>query len=891
MGTPQRWAPGDPPPPERAAAPLTCPVFVGRAAELAALRHLLDDARQGAGQIALVQGDAGIGKSRLVAELGGMAAQLGFLRLEGRCFHAERTLPYAPLRDLFRSHFARHPPDAGQPAIAALLAALAPLMPELAPAPLLPALDGEDARQRVVAAIAGYLLEQARRQPLLVIIEDAHWADDLSLALLPHLARRCRQAPLLLLVTLRAEEANPALRQWQSDLNHDRLAHEYALAPLAPPEVEALARGILATSDPLDAALRDTLTTLAEGNPFFTEELLRSLLSSGAVACDAGVWRRTTGTLAVPRSIREIVRQRVAPLSADARQLLRVAAVAGRSWDAALPQRVLGHDDAHLVALLRELIAAQLVVEDSADQFTFRHALIREALYGDLLARERRAVHYAIAAAIEAQATVSALDAARLPELADHYFAAGAWAQALDYAEQAAEQALALHAPRATVAHSGRALEAAQHLGIPPHATLYALRGQAHAALGAFDRARGDHERALELARASDDGALAWQSMIALGFLWAERDYTRAGEWFHQALDLAGRLGDPALRARSLNRLGNWLTNTGHVAEGLRAHQEALALCQEQDDLPGMAATLDLLAIAHGMRGDRVAATEQLGRAIALFRALDDPPGLSSSLAMRAIHSMPLSNETTYSPLRPRDACAQDAAEALRLARQIGSPAGQAFAENALAQTLLSFGEYGPALAHMRAGHQIASEIEHQQWLVATTYGLGLIYSDLDATDDAIAAFAACQQQASALGSAFWSATIAAHLGLAYARRGDLAAAAAALECALPADQPPGTVAERSVALAWGRVLLMRGEPARALRIADHLLASAPGQAPGDAAQPIPHPLLLRGEALLALGRLAEAASALEAARRGAMERHARPLLWRVHRALGHAWR
>ncbi|HEV2235268.1 MAG TPA: AAA family ATPase, partial [Ktedonobacterales bacterium] len=664
-------------------------------------------------------------------------------------------------------HFARHPRDAGQPGTAALLAALAPLLPDLAPATAAPALAGEDARQRTFAAITGYLLEQARRQPLLVIIEDAHWADDLSLALLLHLARRCREAPVLVLVTLRADEANPALGNWLSDLNHDRLAHDYALAPLTAAEVEALARGILATDDPLDAALRDTLTTLAEGNPFFTEELLRALRASGAVASVDGVWRRTTSALAVPRSIRALVRQRVAPLSADARQLLRVAAVAGRSWDAALPQRVLGHDDAHLLTLLRELIAAQLVVEDAADRFTFRHALIREAIYGDLLARERRALHRAIAATIAAQATAPEVAAARLPELAEHSFAAGEWAAALEYAERAAEQALALHAPRAALAHSERALEAAGHLGIPPRARLYARRGQAHAALGAFDRARDDHERALALARTDDDGVLAWQSMIALGALWAERDYARAGAWLRQALDLAGQLGDPALRARSLNRLGNWLTNTGQIAEGLRAHQEALALCQERDDAPGMAASLDLLAIAHGMRGERVAGTEYLGRAAALFRALGDWPSLSSALAMRAIHSMPVSGETSYSPLRTRDACVQDAAEALRLARQIGAPAGEAFAENALAQTLLSFGDYGAALAHIRAGHQIATEIGHQQWLVATTYGLGLIYSDLDATDDAIAAFTACRDQARALGSAFWNATIAAHLGLA----------------------------------------------------------------------------------------------------------------------------
>jgi DNA-binding NarL/FixJ family response regulator len=215
----------------------------------------------------------------------------------------------------------------------------------------------------------------------------------------------------------------------------------------------------------------------------------------------------------------------------------------------------------------------------------------------------------------------------------------------------------------------------------------------------------------------------------------------------------------------------------------------------------------------------------------------------------------------------------------------------EAFAENALAHTLLAFGEYGAALAHMRAGQQIASEIEHQQWILATGYGLGLIYFELGAADNAIAELAHCQELAQALGSAFWSATIAAHLGLAQARGGDLPGAVATLQRALPADQPPGTVAERSVALAWGWVLLAQGEPTRTLAIADQLLASAPGKAPDAASQPIPHLLLLRGGALLALGRAEEAVSALEAARHGAQQRHARPLLWTVHRALDRAYR
>ena len=231
------------------------------------------------------------------------------------------------------------------------------------------------------------------------------------------------------------------------------------------------------------------------------------------------------------------------------------------------------------------------------------------------------------------------------------------------------------------------------------------------------------------------------------------------------------------MRARSLNRLGNWQGNTGRIEEGLQAHQEALRIFEEQHNTQGMAETLDLLGITYGMRGDRVKAVEQLGQAIALFRTLGDTQSLISSLGMRAVQSMPGSSETTFCPLRTRNECVQDASESLRLARQIDSLAGQAFAENTLAHTLLSFGEFGPALSHAQKASRIATEIEHQQWMVATSYALGHIYVLLLAPAPAIIALEAGLSLAQELGSTFWIATLAAQQGRAYILKHDLSAA------------------------------------------------------------------------------------------------------------------
>jgi len=416
------------------------------------------------------------------------------------------------------------------------------------------------------------------------------------------------------------------------------------------------------------------------------------------------------------------------------------------------------------------------------------------------------------------------------------------------------------------------------------------VRGQAYETLGDFDRARSDYECALDTARTASDGSMEWQSMMALGFLWAERDYAQAGAWFHQAIDQASRQASPILRARSLNRFGNWLVNTGRIEEGLQAHHEALSIFEEQHNTQGMAETLDLLGITYGMCGDRVKAVEQLGQAIALFRSLGDTQSLVSSLAMRAVQSMPGSSETTFCSLRTRDACVQDAAESLRLARQIESLAGQAFAENTLAHTLLSFGEFGPALSHAQEASRIASEIEHQQWMVASTSALGHIYVLLLAPALAMSALEAGLSRASALGSTFWIAVLAAHLGRAYILNHNLPAAQAALQAVIPRDQHPRTMAERDIALVWGELVLAQGEAGLALQMAEHLLASTLGSVPGQSTQPIPHLLKLKGEALMALSRLDEAVEALEDARRGAVARNARPVLWTIHRSLGRAY-
>src|SRR5579864_3017487 len=197
--------------------PVICPVLIGRTPDLAVLHLCIEQVRSGKGQVALLCGEAGIGKSRLVAEIKTSATRQGFQYLQGNCFPTDFSCPYAPLLDLLHSAFLT-----SRAAIEALVGPfvreLAPLLPDLVSVPLdlapLPPLEPEQEKRRLFAALTQLFLNQAAKQPALLIVEDLHWSDDTSLEFLHYLARRCITHPLLVLLTYRSDEVRSTLSHW-----------------------------------------------------------------------------------------------------------------------------------------------------------------------------------------------------------------------------------------------------------------------------------------------------------------------------------------------------------------------------------------------------------------------------------------------------------------------------------------------------------------------------------------------------------------------------------------------------------------------------------------------------------------------------------------------------
>jgi predicted ATPase/DNA-binding CsgD family transcriptional regulator len=870
--------------------PIVCPVLIGRAHDLTTLRLLVDRAKSGQGQVALLSGEAGIGKTCLMAEIKVYAAAQNFLLFQGNCFPTDLSCPYAPLLDLLRSVIVTSSTAKISADMGPYARELAPLLPELTALPLdlapLPPLEPEQEKRRLFAALTQLFINQAAKQPVLLIVEDLHWSDDTSLEFLHYLARRCVTQPLLLLLTYRSDEVRSSLRHWLAQLDREHLSQEVVLTRLTRSDTGAMLRAIFDLQRPVQAAFLDAIYTLTEGNPFFIEEILKSLIAAGKISYAHGAWdRKPLGELHIPRSIQDAVQLRSDQLSESAKQVLILAAVAGHRFDFAVLQQVTQHDEQQLLTLMKELMAAQLVVEESAEQFAFRHALTRQAIYAQLLARERKRLHRTIAETME-HLYAGALEA-HLADLASHFSEAGLWEKALSYAQQAGERAQRLYAPRAAIEQLTWALSAANHLTTPPPAKLYRARGQAYETLGEFEQARRDYEQALEVAHSAHDGVAEWQSVIDLGFLWAERDYRQTEVYLRQALERARALADPRLLAHSLNRLGNWYVNVEQPLEALHYHQEALTIFQEVHDQHGVAETLDLLGMTSYIRGDLVQSAAYYRHVVELFREMDNREGLVSSLATLLMCGGSYEAQTLVTVATSVNEVLQAGERALSLARQIDQRSGEAYTCCCMADCLGFRGEYAHALKLAQEGLSIAEEIEHRQWITFGHDVLGLLYLDLLELTMARRHLEQALALAQEMGSTYWIRALLAHLASVCIELKDLAQAEALLTTALDSNAPPQTAMQQSIWYARAQLALAQGKPDRVLAITEQLFVSAANVSDE---QSLPHLAQLRGKALTRLKQLAEAETALQIAREIASAQGARPMLWRICVDLGHLY-
>jgi DNA-binding CsgD family transcriptional regulator len=605
--------------------------FVGRARELATLRALMPDAESDGGRVALIAGESGSGKSRLVRELAQDVASDGVLVLYGACDAVVRT-PYEPFVTALEQLVRDSDPDVLRAELGTGGGELTRLLPDLAqrvgelPAPVRGDPDSE--RHRLHTAVTDLLVSVTRRQPMLLPIEDLHWADGPTLLLLRHLARSGGNARLLLVATLRDTKADMAdeLSEALVDLRRVEGVERLELRGLTDEEIDEFVRKAGGGgNDPAHEELVRGISELTDGNAFLMIELWRTLTE--------------TGELASPESVREVVSQRLSRLAPPTIELLEVAGVAGPEFMLDVVRRAAGLDERSLLEALDEGVRSGMIEEVPATGLAYRftHELVRRALYDRLSALRRAELHLRVGTALEE--ALAGTPARRLVDVAHHLAAAGALGdteRAIDYNLRAARAAMAALAFEQAAVHFRTALA----LGVKSpseQAEIQLEIGTACHSAGSWEEAREAFTAAAEIARAAGDtDRLALAAIGLEDACWGEGSSHRAAlESLEEASDALGG-SESTLRIGLLSGLARVLAHRGDHRRVAVIRANAIEMARRLGDRRGLAI---LLTRAYSARGTTTLEEirEMLTEAEALADELGEPEIQSEARTWRAI--------------------------------------------------------------------------------------------------------------------------------------------------------------------------------------------------------------------------------------------------------------
>ncbi|MFL5335981.1 MAG: ATP-binding protein, partial [Geminicoccaceae bacterium] len=600
------------------------PALVGRKAELARLGLLLDDAAAGRPAVGLLAGDAGIGKTRVLTELAARATERGFLVMCGQCVDlGGGGLPYLPFVDALGAVLAADGPAAEtlrqgvaeRPALARLLA--------------LGAVPDDTARDNgqlpLFSAVLSVLAQLSAQAPVLLVLEDLHWADRSTRDLLTFLSRTLRQEAIAIVASYRSDDLHRrhALRPVLAELSRVPGVERIDLPPLEDAEIAELLAG--AADAPVPDATLATLLVRAEGNAYFAEELL-------AASADC--------LTDMPWGIADVLLGRVEQLDRSGKQALRAASVAGRRVDHQLLAEASGLEPVALEEALREAVSRQLLFTDDQGGYVFRHALLQEAIYNDLLPGERTRLHGVyvelLSRADQPWGRGSAAD------LAYHSLASHDLPAALQALDRAAAEAMAVAAPAEALRHLEEALSLWDRVPSPED-----LVGQPRWRLGlraaAAASGSGEYGRSVALARASRRAVDAeLEPLVAaeiderLAYYLLETDgYSNAVELGEEAMRLVPAEPPTRLRATVLAGHARTLLNAHRYDESAQVADEALTCARAVGSAADEAEALTTLAMLAERGGDPAASESLLLQSRAVAERGND-----ATVHVRVLHNL-----------------------------------------------------------------------------------------------------------------------------------------------------------------------------------------------------------------------------------------------------------
>ena len=658
--------------------------LAGRHDELEALMRAHESATPD-GCLAVIEGEPGIGKSRLARELAAAVGRRGGTVLAARCHDDEAGVPYGPVVDLLGEALRAGGGAISESLSPARVADASLLLPELASLhPGLPAsaaLTGPAARARLLEAVAAVLAVAARGPaPGLIFVDDIHAADDATLDVVTFLGRRLRGRSLLLALAWRSEAVPPGhrLRGLAAELARDGAATLVGLSRLDEREVSRLVRSVQPEPRP---GLERRVYIETEGLPLFVAEYLAAIGQEGDLAQGE-----------MPRELHDLLESRLTGLSPIARQLLEAAAVIGRSFDLDGARAASGRSEAEAADGLEELLGRGLVRElgEAQPAYDFTHDKLRALVYEQISLARRRLVHRRVADALLRAAPGDE----RSSIVAQHLRLAGDHAGAAEHHRRAAEQAASVLAHRDALAH----LDAALALGYPGAAELQERSGDLRTLAGDYTGALS----AYETAAADRSGAALARIEHKLGGVHQRRgEWARAERRFAVALEQLGD-EDAAIRSRILADLSLTLHQAGQSERAGVIASEALALAESGEDERAQAQAHNLLGVLARGDGRHDVARHELERSLTLAERLGDPSARTAALNNLALVA--------------RDAGELDRAltlteEALALCSADGDRHREAALENNLADLHHAAGRADESMAHLRRAVAAFAEI------------------------------------------------------------------------------------------------------------------------------------------------------------------------------------
>ena len=636
------------------------------------------------GRLVVVEGEAGIGKTRLADELAGHVRSLGASVVRGRCYEEEAGVAYAPFIEGLRGVLAAGPSLDRVPRH--WLAEARRLLPELAEAhPGLPEpgpLDGPAAGRQFFEGVSQVLLAATGEPvPGVLVLDDLQWADEASLDVLAYLVHRLEGRPLLVVACWRSEQvpADARLRRLAAEARRAGRGDVLALPRLDAAGVAELVSAVA----PARAGAAGLLHERTEGLPFLVLEYLAAVGEDGELPA------------LLPGGARDLLAARVQGVGDAARQVLATAAVLGRSFDVDTARAASGRSDEEAVAALEELAARGLVHEVAGDVYDFGHGLVRDLVYEQTSLARRRLLHRRVGEALAAAARGRRPQEPPAASIARHLELAGATVEAAGWHRLAGDQARAVFANREALGH----YRAAVGLGDPDPAGLHAAIGDLETLLGNYDAALAAYT---EAAGAAGDGD-RWVVEQKLGAVCLRRgDWDAAERHLTAAVAALGSAGAEARRA-------GLAADRSLAAHRQGRHDAADQLANDALELAAEAGDPDALARAHGMlgmlsaaRGDHDTARRHLEQSLAMAEALPDP-----SARVAALNNLALAHRATGEV----DLAVAHTRTALELCARQGDRHREAALHNNLADLLHLAGHHAEAMDHLKQAVAIFAEV------------------------------------------------------------------------------------------------------------------------------------------------------------------------------------